>query len=507
MKIYILDEVFDFAKKIGIITRINDLAKKKYNPSTIQSDLQSYYDIMNSKEYLDLMTELETKLKADDMYLYNLFTYTKIQSFDVVAELLNSVKNLRDRFVLLEKNISYKLSSAYEYEILISLFCAMYEEVAEDVRAGLPKYIHLAYYNFVSIKFCTTQLSTAGNLDMFDEYEKFMQTKFDNINKYINDKDTLRNLRLELRCAALQYLIPRMDRDVKYKTLAKIEKLIDPATLDFDNKENSIGVIWTMERLYELYFDLSDYKNFFKWVYKQYQYIDNALFDKEKFFDGLRYYNKNNITGFIISMRRFYYIQNLYPIFNMEFRNVIQSDEDFITNPNLEYTLYDTYANKLLLDKFKNYVDTWFANSKAKLDDLAKNESMLKRCKRIIVDGVDEATAIKETEDKNKASATADYDSTEHPENTNTATPGTFTEENHTSTGDTSGSPVVPKLPDGFNLDHRELNRLSETTESESPASNTEASPDLNPVPKDHPIATDDLSEEELAALNKSEDE
>ncbi len=61
----------------------------------------------------------------------------------------------------------------------------------------------------------------------------------------------------------------------------------------------------------------------------------------------------------------------------MEFRNVIQSDEDFITNPNLEYTLYDTYANKLLLDKFKNYVDTWFTNSKAKLDDLANNESML----------------------------------------------------------------------------------------------------------------------------------
>ena len=190
----------------------------------------------------------------------------------------------------------------------------------------------------------------------------------------------------------------------------------------------------------------------------------------------------------------------------MEFRNVIQSDEDFITNPNLEYTLYDTYANKLLLDKFKNYVDTWFANSKAKLDDLANNESMLKRCKRIIVDGVDEATAIKETEDKNKASATADYDSTEHPENTNTATPGTFTEENHTSTEDNSGAPIVPKLPDGFNLDHRELNRLSETTESESPA-NTETTPDLNPVPKDHPIATDDLSEDELAELNKSEDE
>jgi hypothetical protein len=51
------------------------------------------------------------------------------------------------------------------------------------------------------------------------------------------------------------------------------------------------------------------------------------------------------------------------------------------------------------------------------------------------------------------------------------------------------------------------LNKLSETAESGTPAANTEATPDLNPVPKDHPIATDDLSEEELAALNKSEDE
>ena len=50
------------------------------------------------------------------------------------------------------------------------------------------------------------------------------------------------------------------------------------------------------------------------------------------------------------------------------------------------------------------------------------------------------------------------------------------------------------------------MNKLAGATESETPA-NTEASPDLNPVPKDHPIATDDLSEEELAALNKSEDE
>ena len=84
MKIYILDEVFDFAKKIGIVTRINDLAKKKYNPSTIQSDLQSYYDIMNSKEYLDLMSELETKLKADDMYLYNLFTSLELSTICVL---------------------------------------------------------------------------------------------------------------------------------------------------------------------------------------------------------------------------------------------------------------------------------------------------------------------------------------------------------------------------------------------------------------------------------------
>ena len=111
----------------------------------------------------------------------------------------------------------------------------------------------------------------------------------------------------------------------------------------------------------------------------------------------------------------------------------------------------------------------------------------------------------KETEDKNKVSETADYDSTTHPENTNTPTPGTFTEDN-THTEETPGAPIVPKLPDGFNLDHRELNRLNETTESEPPA-NTETTPDLNPVPKDHPIATDDLSEEELAELSRNEDQ
>ena len=51
------------------------------------------------------------------------------------------------------------------------------------------------------------------------------------------------------------------------------------------------------------------------------------------------------------------------------------------------------------------------------------------------------------------------------------------------------------------------MNKLAGATESETPAANTEATPDLNPVPKDHPIATDDLSEDELAELSRNEDQ
>ena len=146
MKIFLLDEVYEFAKSIGITDKINALAKKMYDPSTIQSDLQSYYDFSHSEAYGKIIDELETKLKATDMSLYNLLVYTKTQSYDVIAELLNNVKNLRDRFVLLDKAISYKLSSALEYELLVALFCNMYTEVQEDVRAALPKYIHTAYF-------------------------------------------------------------------------------------------------------------------------------------------------------------------------------------------------------------------------------------------------------------------------------------------------------------------------------------------------------------------------
>ena len=38
MKIFLLDEVYEFAKSVGITDKINALAKKMYDPSTIQSD-------------------------------------------------------------------------------------------------------------------------------------------------------------------------------------------------------------------------------------------------------------------------------------------------------------------------------------------------------------------------------------------------------------------------------------------------------------------------------------
>ena len=463
MKIFMLDEVYDYAKKSGIVDKLNTLIKKKYNPTSIQTDLQSYYDVSNSPEYKAIMGELETKIKQDDRSLYNLWTYTKEQSFEVLSALLNSVKNLRDRFVILDKCIAYKISTAYEYEILVSLLCTMYEEAADNIKRSLPKYIHIAYVNYASIKYCLTKISTSGNLDIFDEYEKYIDKVYARVNEYIDSKDTLQNLRLETRCAALQYILPRLSPEDKLKTLAKIEKLVDLDTLTFDNKYNSIGVIWTYERLYETYFDLGKYHKFFKWVYKQYEYMDNALSDKATFFDALRYYNKNNITGFIISMRRFYKIQNLFPLFNMEFDNISQSDEDFITDPMLDYTLYDDYANKLVMEKFKNYVDAWYLNNSNRLNDIAKNKDLLLKCKKYVLEGI-------EPEEENK-STNADYDSAEHPENTSTVIPGEFVEE-----PEIEDTPVanVPTLPDGFNVDIGDLSRLSERTAAPTDVINTD---------------------------------
>lgn len=459
-----LDEVYDYAKKSGIVDKLNTLIKKKYNPTSIQTDLQSYYDVSNSPEYKAIMGELETKIKQDDRSLYNLWTYTKEQSFEVLSALLNSVKNLRDRFVILDKCIAYKISTAYEYEILVSLLCTMYEEAADNIKRSLPKYIHIAYVNYASIKYCLTKISTSGNLDIFDEYEKYIDKVYARVNEYIDSKDTLQNLRLETRCAALQYILPRLSPEDKLKTLAKIEKLVDLVdTLTFDNKYNSIGVIWTYERLYETYFDLGKYHKFFKWVYKQYEYMDNALSDKATFFDALRYYNKNNITGFIISMRRFYKIQNLFPLFNMEFDNISQSDEDFITDPMLDYTLYDDYANKLVMEKFKNYVDAWYLNNSNRLNDIAKNKDLLLKCKKYVLEGI-------EPEEENK-STNADYDSVEHPENTSTVIPGEFVEE-----PEATEAPAVnvPTLPDGFNVDMGDLSRLSERAAAPTDVINTD---------------------------------
>lgn len=460
MKIFLLDEVYEFAKSVGITDKIDALAKKMYDPSTIQSDLQSYYDFSHSEEYAKLIAELETKLKETDMSLYNILVYSKTQSYDVIAELLNNVKNLRDRFILLDKAISYKISSALEYELLVALFCNMYTEVTEDVRAALPKYIHLAYFNYSSIRYCL-RISTSGNVDIFDEYEKYMGRVYAQIQSYINSKDTLSNLRLEVRCAALQYILPRLTVEKRVETLKKLEALADVSTMDFDNKERSIGVIWTFERLYEAYFDLNNYPKFFYWVYKQFKYLDKALDNKEAFFDSLRYYNKNNITGFIISMRRFYLIQNLFPIFHMNFDNILPSDRNFISADDLDFTLYDDYANKLVMTKFKTYVDTWYQNNIDKLKDLAGNTEMLIKCEKMVVEGLSEeqATTVINT----------NYDAVSHPELNITPTPGTF----NSNIGEAIGTPEVkPKvidvaLPEGFSVNAADLERLAEFNNQE----------------------------------------
>lgn len=549
MKIFLLDEVYEFAKSVGITNKIDALAKKMYDPSTIQSDLQSYYDFSHSEEYAKLIAELETKLKETDMSLYNILVYSKTQSYDVIAELLNNVKNLRDRFILLDKAISYKISSALEYELLVALFCNMYTEVTEDVRAALPKYIHLAYFNYSSIRYCL-RISTSGNVDIFDEYEKYMGRVYTQIQSYINSKDTLSNLRLEVRCAALQYILPRLTVEKRVETLKKLEALADVSTMDFDNKERSIGVIWTFERLYEAYFDLNNYPKFFYWVYKQFKYLDKALDDKEAFFDSLRYYNKNNITGFIISMRRFYLIQNLFPIFHMNFDNILPSDRNFISADDLDFTLYDDYANKLVMTKFKTYVDTWYQNNIDKLKDLSHNTEMLIKCEKMVVEGLseEEATTVINT----------NYDAVSHPELNITPTPGTF----NSNIGEAIGTPEVkPKvidvaLPEGFSVDAADLARLAEfnnqegshvvmspeelieheeerlagsntttpttapsTTETTSPVTNTEETatepasptiPAIPPLPSNFEVNEDELNsltEEERAAMAAANEE
>lgn len=549
MKIFLLDEVYEFAKSVGITNKIDALAKKMYDPSTIQSDLQSYYDFSHSEEYAKLIAELETKLKETDMSLYNILVYSKTQSYDVIAELLNNVKNLRDRFILLDKAISYKISSALEYELLVALFCNMYTEVTEDVRAALPKYIHLAYFNYSSIRYCL-RISTSGNVDIFDEYEKYMGRVYTQIQSYINSKDTLSNLRLEVRCAALQYILPRLTVEKRVETLKKLEALADVSTMDFDNKERSIGVIWTFERLYEAYFDLNNYPKFFYWVYKQFKYLDKALDNKEAFFDSLRYYNKNNITGFIISMRRFYLIQNLFSLFHMNFDNILPSDRNFISADDLDFTLYDDYANKLVMTKFKTYVDTWYQNNIDKLKDLSHNTEMLIKCEKMVVEGLseEEATTVINT----------NYDAVSHPELNITPTPGTF----NSNIGEAIGTPEVkPKvidvaLPEGFSVDAADLARLAEfnnqegshvvmspeelieheeerlagsntttpttapsTTETPAPVANTEAPttepasptiPAIPPLPSNFEVNEDELNsltEEERAAMVAANEE
>jgi hypothetical protein len=144
----------------------------------------------------------------------------------------------------------------------------------------------------------------------------------------------------------------------------------------------------------------------------------------------------------------------------MNFDNILPSDRNFISSDDLDYTLYDDYANKLVMNKFKTYVDTWYQNNIDKLKDLAGNKEMLLKCKKMVVDGLseEEATVVMNT----------DYDSATHPENTSAPIPGNFDTPN---TGEAIGTPEVPKvnigLPEGFSVNDEDLARLSEFNNQE----------------------------------------
>ena len=172
--------------------------------------------------------------------------------------------------------------------------------------------------------------------------------------------------------------------------------------------------------------------------------------------------DKNNITGFIISMRRFYLIQTLFPLFHMNFDNILPSDRNFISSDDLDFTLYDDYANKLVMTKFKTYVDTWYQNNIDKLKDLSHNTEMLIKCEKMVVEGMSEEAA-------NAAVAVnTNYDVVPHPELNITPTPGTF----NSNIGEAIGTPeIAPKidiaLPEGFSVNAADLARLTEFNDQE----------------------------------------
>ena len=94
MKIYMLDEIYEYAKKTGIYDEMQAIAAKRYRSNSIQEDLNTYHDIINSDEFKALGDKLLNKLKEEDPALYNLHTYTANDSYTVTNSLLNSIKNM-----------------------------------------------------------------------------------------------------------------------------------------------------------------------------------------------------------------------------------------------------------------------------------------------------------------------------------------------------------------------------------------------------------------------------
>ena len=493
MKIFLFDEIYEYLKSTGDHERMVSCLKQYYDTSSIKAEMESIYNATQSESWNLLLEEITTKLQKENPRLYRMLIYSNTQSEYSTEELLNTTKDMTERFILLDQVISYKVSEATEYDITLTAFVTIYEEVAEEYRQMLPKYVHLAYYKYSNIKYCTSL--GPSDKSAFESYEDWLKTQYDKVSPYIKSKDTMDNATLELRAVALQYIATKLTNEQLVSMLEKLELLADPENMDFDNRYLSVGVIWLLEKIYEIYFDRRDYYNFFRFVMKSLVYIDNALANKERLFDALRYYNMNNTIGFAISIRRFLYIANLFPTFNFKLENLPETDIEFLTNKDLSYDKYDSLTNRQVLEKFKEYVDRWYGINKNRLKDLSEDIVLLEKLKESVLSGI---AYIPEEE---TYTAEEVVPNVEDPDNT--VPPPT--EEDTTTTTEVPGNtdpevngdedtvvPDLPPLPDGFTVNIQSTDPIVPSVAPTEPEESPESS--LPPLPSGFSVNTEEAT-------------
>ena len=491
MKIFLFDEIYEYLKSTGDHERMVSCLKQYYDTSSIKAEMESIYNATQSESWNLLLEEITTKLQKENPRLYRMLIYSNTQSEYSTEELLNTTKDMTERFILLDQVISYKVSEATEYDITLTAFVTIYEEVAEEYRQMLPKYVHLAYYKYSNIKYCTSL--GPSDKSAFESYEDWLKTQYDKVSPYIKSKDTMDNATLELRAVALQYIATKLTNEQLVSMLEKVVLLADPENMNFDNRYLSVGVIWLLEKIYEIYFDRRDYYNFFRFVMKSLVYIDNALANKERLFDALHYYNMNNTAGFAASIRRLLYIANLFPTFNFKLENLPETDIEFLTNKDLSYDKYDSLTNRQVLEKFKEYVDHWYELNKNRLKDLSEDLVLLDKLKESVLSGIvyipEEETYTAEEVVPNAE----DPDNTVHTIGEDTATttevPGNIYPEVNE---DEAVVPDLPPLPDGFTVNTQSTEPIVPPVAPTEPEESPESS--LPPLPSGFSVNTEETT-------------